>query len=235
LNDELKMIDYVKNYHVFYRHYRQSLDDHPFPLLEPEHHILYLDMCWHGKKGVQFTLAEMAFHMRISVKALVDRIDRLGDVELISFPHGPRYSEDRPNDYLMAPRQTEGTDVGQDFDKDYNVLHEFYRHSFENYEPLLSPLRHMLYLDLQTISALGMSATIDEIRKSYGQQLSRKETIRWLKHLKIIDLIECSDLANISFASPFEFNLKPPYREEELRANKHRDLTLRMKHLLDEK
>ena len=38
------MADYVKNYHVLYTHYRQPMGGDPRPLLEPEHHILYLDM-----------------------------------------------------------------------------------------------------------------------------------------------------------------------------------------------
>jgi hypothetical protein len=154
-------------------------------------------MCWQGKKGMRFTLAELAFRMRVSVRTLVERIDRLGDVELISFPYGPRYSEDRPDDPIVMPRQSEGGDAGQQFDKDHDVLHEFYRHSFEGHEPLLSPLRHMLYLDPQTLSATGTPATLDEIRKTYGQRLSRKEVVRWLVHLKSVDLLECGDPGHV--------------------------------------
>jgi hypothetical protein len=222
------MADYVKNYHVLYTHYRQPMGGHPYPLLEPEHHILYLDMCWHGKRGLQYTLAELAFHMRISVRTLVDRIDCLGNVELIRFPNGPQYSEERPDDYIMMPRQPEGGDTGQEFDKDYDVLHEFYRHSFEGNEPLLSPLRHMLYLDLQTISATGVPATLDEIRKTYGQRLSRKEAVRWLAHLKSVDLIECGDPVGVSFIEPFEFRLRAPYTGDELREGKREELTRRV-------
>ena len=221
------MADYVKNYHVLYTHYRQPMGDDPLPLLEPEHHILYLDMCWQGKKGLQFTLAELAFRMRVSVRTLVERIDRLGDVELISFPYGPRYSEERPDDPIAMPRQPEGGDAGQEFDKDYDVLHEFYRHSFEGREPLLTPLRHMLYLDLQTVAATGTPATLDEIRKTYGQKLSRKEVVRWLAHLKAVDLLECGDPGRASFTEPFEFRVRIPYTEEELRGGKREELTRR--------
>lgn len=222
------MQDYVKNYHVLYTHYRQPMGGDPRPLLEPEHHILYLDMCWQGKKGLQYTLAELAFRMRVSARTLVERIDRLGDVMLISFPHGPRYSEDRPDDPIVMPRQLEGGDAGQEFDKDYDVLHEFYRHSFEGREPLLSPLRHMLYLDLQTVSATGTPATLDEIRKPYGQRLSRKEVVRWLAHLKAVDLLECGELGSVSFTGPFEFRVRAPYTEEELRRGKREELTRRV-------
>ncbi len=126
------------------------------------------------------------------------------------------------------PRQPEGGDAGQEFDKDYDVLHEFYRHPFEGREPLLSPLRHMLYLDLQTLSATGTPATLDEIRKTYGQRLSRKELFRWLGHLKAVDLLECGDPGHVSFAEPFEFRVRAPYTEGELRAGKREELTRRV-------
>jgi hypothetical protein len=221
-------MDYTKNHHMLYTHYRQTFEGEEIALLEPEHHIFYLDLCWMGRKGMQFTWAELAFKMRVSVKTLMSYMDRLGDVELVSFPHGPRYSEDHPEELIGMPRQIEGAEDELDFDKDPDVLHEFYRHPYESTPALLTPLRHMLYLYLQTISACRIPATLDDIRKPYGQRLSRNETVKWLRHLRAIDLIECSDLTGVSFTQPFPFKINPPYGEEELRAGKRQELTQRV-------
>jgi hypothetical protein len=221
-------MDYTKNPHMLYTHYRQIFEGEELSLLEPEHHIFYLDLCWLGRKGMRFTWAELASKMQVSVKTLMSYMDRLGDVELVRFPHGPGYSEDRPEDWIRMPRQIEGDVDGLDFDKDPDVLHEFYRHPYESMPALLTPLRHILYLDLQTISACTISARLDDIRKLYGQRLSRREIVKWLRHLKAIDLIECGNLIEVSFTQTFAFKVNPPYTEEELRSGKRQELTQRI-------
>lgn len=224
------MPDYIKNHLTLYTHYRNASGEFPQALIEPEHHILYLDMIWFGKKGLQFTLAELAFRMRVSVATLVGWIDRLGDVMLLSFPNGPRYSEDRPDDPLSMPREPEGGEE-HDFVKDPDVLHDFYRHSFEGQQPLLTPFLHILYLDLLSVTTFMLPYSLDQIRRALNnpdREVSRKDMIRYLNRLKVIELISVGDLSAVSFTTPFTIKVNEPYSAEELRSGKHRELTRRL-------
>lgn len=208
-------VDYTKNHTVLYTSYRKTMVDDRRALLEPEHHIFYLDLCFYGRKDFQYTWAELAFQMRVSVRTIMSYMDRLGDIMLVSFPSGPTYSEDRPQDWIRTPVQPHEDDAGHDFVTDPDVLHEQYRLSSDGNQPLLSPLRHLLYLDLKTIQFIGEPVTLDDIRKPLNQ-LPRQELLTWLLKLKLINLVSFDKEALKDFNAPFNFTIKEPLSEDEL-------------------
>lgn len=224
------MPDYTKNHLTLYTHYRNAAGEFPEALIDPEHHILYLDLVWFGKRGLQFTLAELAFRLRVSVATLASWLDRLGDVMLLTFPHGPRYSEDRSDDPLSMPLEPEGGEE-HDFVKDPDVLHDFYRHPFEGGNPLLTPFIHVLYLDLLSVMTFKLPYSLDQIRRALNspdREVSRRDMIRHLNRLRAIELISVGELSTVSFTSPFSVTVNEPYTAEEMRSGRHRELTQRI-------